>query len=190
MNTPIAELLVAIPQEAREYLSAGDGLGRASVQQRHPNVQETLGLPATRAAIVAWLADDEAAAPSNAGFATRCLQHLGPKAAPHEAPVVRRFLLHTSASVRTVAYEFFIVLYFPDKNREALYMLLNTMVVDPEDAVRAQAMRYIERADAIEELRPFLTLWRARAYQSGWGGTSAYELANRLLDPPPASVRP
>src|SRR4051812_34160985 len=101
MNTPISELLVAIPQEAREYLSAGDGLGRASVQQRHPNVQDTLGSPATRAAILAWLAHDAAADPSNARFVTRCLQHLGPRAAPHEASVVRRYLLHDSPSVRT-----------------------------------------------------------------------------------------
>ena len=184
MDTPIAALLGAIPQEAREYLSAGDGLGQASVQQRHPNIQETLGAPATRAAIVAWLAHGETATPPNAGFVTRCLQYLGPKAAPHEAHVVRRFLLHSSASVRTAAYEFFIALYFPDRNREALYMLLNTMMIDPDDGVRAQAVRYIERAGATEELRPFLTQWRAGAYQSGWGRTSAYELVERLLGEP------
>ncbi len=187
MEKTLSEILEAVPAEAREFLAAGDGLGRAAVLQRHPDVRETVAKDETRTAILAWLAHEDASAAANTSFATRCLQYLVPRAAPHEARVVRRYLMHGSVPARTAAYELFITLYFPDKNREALLMLLYNMMLDPEDAVRAQGVRFVERAGAVEELRPFLRQWRARAFQWGWRETSAYELVERLLfvpDPP------
>lgn len=171
----------AIPVEVREYLMMSDGLGKASVFQRYPNLQATLDDPKTRAAILNYLRGDEAWKESAAGFTMKCLEFLRVGAAAGEAPVVRIFLLHPDPYARLRAYEFLLTLYFPDKNREAMFTLLQNMILDDDDAVRASGARYIERAGAGAELRDFLRRWRRQAAGRGWEAKESVEIVDRLL---------
>src|SRR5260370_22553026 len=171
-----------IPAGVREYLSTTDSLYRAEVAQRYPDLQKALNDPATRKAVLDWLASDEAWDSANSGFTSNCLEFLRAGATEGEAQIVRGFLLHPEPQVRLRAYEFLLTLYFPDKNREAMFLLLHGMLSDNDDMVRAQAARYIERANAVAELRDFLQRWYKTASDRGWAGTERFELVERLLN--------
>jgi ADP-ribosylglycohydrolase len=172
----------AIPAEVREYLSTSDSLYRAQVVQRYPDLQQTLNDPATRKAILDWLTSDEAWEPSLSSFTSNSLALLRVGAAQEEAQIVRSFLLHPDPWVRLSAYDFLLTLYFPDRNREAMFLLLHGMLSDNDDMVRAQAARYIERADAVDELRDFLQRWYKEAPGRGWADTESFELVGGLLN--------
>ena len=60
-------------------------------------------------------------------------------------------------------------------------MTLHTVILDHHDAVRTQAVRYMERADTITELRAFLKRWHKLALGRKWQGTEAFEIVDRLL---------
>ncbi|HOU40207.1 MAG TPA: hypothetical protein PK829_02960, partial [Promineifilum sp.] len=85
-------------------------------------------------------------------------------------------------SVRLAAYEFLLTLYYPDKNREALLQLLQNMLSDSEDAIRAAGARYADQADVAAELRSFLLRWQKTAPGQGWANTESFELVGRLLN--------
>jgi hypothetical protein len=172
----------AIPPEVREYLSTKDALFRAHVVQRYPVLDQVLNSPATRKALLDWLASDAAWNPTISSFTSNCLEFLRVGAAEGEAQTVRAFLLHPDPYVRLRAYEFLLTLYFPDKNREAMLLLLQGMLSDNDDVVRAQAASYIERADAVSELKDFLQQWYKSAPLRGWARTESFELIERLLN--------
>ncbi len=171
----------SFPDQVKEYLASDDALVRKQLFQREPGLQQTLADPETRAAILNWLADDQAWEPSVEGLIQNCLIFLQGDASVSEDKTVRSFLLHPNPYVRLRAYEFLLSLYFPDKNREALFLLLHGMLSDSDDAVRTQAARYIERAGAVEELSQFLERWYKTAPNLGWEGTESFELVGRLL---------
>lgn len=172
----------AIPDEVREYLSTSDSLDRALVTQRYPDLQQTLNDPATRKAVLDWLASDKAWELALSSFTSNSLAFLRVGATQEEAQIVRGFLLHPDPGVRLSAYDFLLTLYFPDKNREAMFLLLHGMLSDNDDMVRAQAARYIERVDAVDELRNFLQRWYKEAPGRGWADTESFELVERLLN--------
>jgi len=171
-----------IPEEVRAYLSSDDALMRAQLLQTYPSLQQTLSDPQTRTALLSWLASDEAWQPDATGFVAHALAYLRVGAKQDEAPIVRTFLVHTDAHVRLRAYEFLLSLYFPDRNPEAMFLLLHGMLLDGDDTVRAQAAHYIERANAVGELRGFLESWRKVAPSRGWDGSESFELVERLLE--------
>jgi len=170
-----------IPAGVREYLASDDALIRAQLLHINPNLKQTLEDPQTRTAILNWLASDEAWDSALSGFVLNCLGFLRSGAAVSEDQIVRTFLLHPDPYVRLRAYEFLLTLYFPDRNREAMFLLLHGMLSDSADAVRAQAVRYIERANAVAELRGSLERWYKRAQNLGWTGTESFELVEHLL---------
>ncbi len=170
-----------IPIEVREHLSAGDGLGKAAVAERYPDIQATLNNPKTRVAILNYLASDDAWKDSSTGFTMKCIEFLRSGATQQEAHLVRTFLLHADHYVRLRAYEFLMTFYFPDKNREAMFVLLQNMILDDHDAVRTQGARFIERANVGVEFRPFLKRWRKTAAGKGWEGKESVEIIDRLL---------
>ncbi|MFN8496343.1 MAG: hypothetical protein U0641_00690 [Anaerolineae bacterium] len=170
-----------IPVGVREYLSSEDPIYRHALFERYPNLQGTLDDPTTRADIVGWLSSDEAHQESNAGFVVNTLKFLRAGATPSEAPAVQPFLLSGSPYVRLRAYEYLLTLYFPDKNHDALVMLLYGMLSDSSDTIRAQAVHYIERAHVAGEMRAFLDRWYKTAAAAGWADTESYELVGQLL---------
>lgn len=170
-----------IPPVVRDYLAREDSLARAQLVSAHLEVKEQLGNPATRRAIIKWLAADEARRPEMTGLVAGSLGFLRAEAEPGEAMVVRPFTLHPEPIVRLRAFEFLLTLYFPDRNREALLMVLQSMLVDSHDAVRTQGVRYLERADAGAELGTFLAGWAREAPGKGWHTGESAELVEWLL---------
>jgi hypothetical protein len=172
-----------IPIAVQQYLASEDDWFRHGIIQQNPRLVETLTDPGTRRAIVDWLSSDAAYAEAQIGLAVNYLKFLRPAARPDEASAIRTLLLHPNLQVRLCAYEFLLTLYFPDKNREALLGLLTGMLSDAEDAVRAEAAQYIERANATAELKDFLQRWIRMAVERGWGSSESYEIVVRLLNP-------
>ncbi|RIK44206.1 MAG: hypothetical protein DCC55_03180 [Chloroflexi bacterium] len=149
--------------------------------QRHPDLNQSLRDPSTRAALLEWLASDAARDPAQSGTVANTLEFLRIGATPTEAMTIRPFLLHPDPFVRLRAYEFLLTLYFPDKNREAMLLLFHNMLTDRDEAVRSLAVSYIERANAVAELRGVLETWLQTARQQGWENTETLELVERLL---------
>lgn len=176
---------MTIPADVRRYLAAGDSLARAQVTSDHPDVGDRLADPRTRESVLAWLRSDEATQPEASHLVAGCLTFLRPAAEPAEVSAVRPFTLHPDAVIRLRAFEFLLTLYFPDRNREALLMVLQAMLADAADPVRTLGMRYVERADAAGELDTYLRGWVREAPAKGWHTGEAAELAPRLLGDDP-----
>jgi hypothetical protein len=175
--------MTRLPDDLAQYFATGDELARASVVEQHPGLPAALGTAETRARLLDWLSDEEPWQEDRTEMLVQVLQFLRGTASEADAPRVKPFLLHPRDRVRLRAYEFLTALYFPDRNREALFLLLNGMLSDEGDDVRAAGAAYAQRAGAVPELRDFLTRWRALAPARGWTGTQSYELVTRLLEP-------
>ncbi len=171
-----------IPIEVREYLSSDADYYRATLLERFPDLEETLAAPDTREAILQWLSSDEANEEVFADFVFGCLEFLRVGVHEDEVPIIRPFLLSQNYFIRLRAYEALLTLYFPDNNKAAMFMLLHGMLSDNEDILRSQAVRYIERVNATDELRSFLERWYKTAPNRGWDNTESYELVERLLN--------
>lgn len=173
-----------IPTVVKDYLVTDDALSRAQIEEQHPKLQAILGAPETRTAILAWLQNDAAWIPSATLLTLNCIEHLRNGANEAEASIVRPFLLHDDRRVRLATYEYLRVLYYPDKNREAMNQLYQNMMMDNDDTIRAQAIRYLKRASAQDDLKTFLRRWYKAAPSRGWEQTESYELLERLLSEP------
>jgi len=171
-----------IPFGVRDYLSTNDSLYRRQVTQRYPGLQEDLSDPATRKAILNWMVSDAAWDSTGTNFVGNCLEFLRAEGVEEEAQIIRGFLLHSDPRVRLRTYEFLLTLYFPDKNFEAMFLLLHGMLSDDNDMVRALGARYIERAGAVPKLRDFLQRWYKVAPDRGWANTESFELVENLLN--------
>jgi hypothetical protein len=175
--------MAELPEAVKAYLTSHNILLREQVKQRYPNIDQVMADPETEKTILSWLVSQDAWAVSNAELVMRCLEFLQERASEQQAPIVKTFLLHTSAFVRLRAFEFLLMLYFPDKNREAMFLLLHTMLLDPDNTVRNSAAAYIERANAVPELRDFLQQWLRAAASRGWDKSESYERVQQLLGP-------
>lgn len=174
--------MVELAPELREYIASDESMTRVTVLERHPGLAQRLKTPETRRELLAWLETDEAWAPGQAGFTGKVLQFLRDAADPGEAPAIRPFLLHEDAFVRLRAHEFMLTLYFPDRNRDALLAVIQQMLVDPAEPVRAAGVRYLERAGAGPEFTPFLRRWVWQRQQAPSSQPAeSVELAERLL---------
>jgi hypothetical protein len=173
--------MAEIPVAVREFLTSKDSMFRVSVVQRHPDLQQLLESPETRAALMEWLGSEEAWEPKSSIFTANVLEFLQASAAVEDAPVVKPFVLHPYAQVRRTAYEFLLALYYPDKNREAMFLLLSGMLSDADDQVRLVAASFIKGVGVVDELRSFLERWQKTAAAAGWEKTQSYEQIGRLL---------
>lgn len=165
-----------IPPEVYEYLSTGDRLGQVAVEEAHPNVKETLNAPQTRQALLHYLAGDDPWTTPSPGFAVNAITFLMSGAKAEEAPFVRPLVMHRQPEVRVRAYDFLVVLAATD--RAALLILLQTMLLDPNDMIRSAGMRHIRRTGTQGDLAPFLERWS----KMGIAGRNdeSRELAERL----------
>lgn len=170
-----------IPAEVREYLSVNDSLARLQLFQDHPGLKDLLEASGTRAALLDWLGGEEAWEESRSTFVVSCLELLRSTAQPSDEQIVRAFLLHPNPFVRLRAYELLLTLYYPETNRNAMFLLLHGMLSDADDRVRVSAAAYIQGIGAAGELKSFLERWLKLAPERGWQGTESYELVERLL---------
>jgi hypothetical protein len=172
---------MSIPPAVRAYLSSEDGLRRAQLSADHPELAEQLADPATRQALLDWLRSDEAQYPEAAPLVAGNIAFLRTAAEPGEASTLRPYTLHPDPAVRLSAFEFLLTLYFPDRNPDALLMVLQSMLADADDAVRTHGARYVERAGAASELAPFLARWAREAPDRDWQAGESAEVVGRLL---------
>lgn len=172
---------MSLPDGLMEYLSARDLLTREAALGRHPGLHEVLAEPETRRALLTWLSTDEPWDATAGDLAAQVLEYLHGAASEDDAAGVKPFLLHPDPQVRLRAYEFLLTLYFPDRNREAVFLLLTGMLSDESDMVRSAGAVYAERAGAGGELGGFLARWHALAPARGWEESESYELVGRLL---------
>jgi hypothetical protein len=172
---------MSLPPAVAAYLSSEDGLQRAQLTADHPELQALLRDAGTRLAVLDWLHSDEAQRPESTPLVAGSIGFLRTAAQPDEAAALRPYTLHREAKVRLRAYEFLLTLYFPDRNPDALLLVLQSMLSDPDDGVRSQGGRYVERAGAAGELAPFLARWSREAPERDWNAGESAEVVNRLL---------
>jgi hypothetical protein len=169
-----------LPADVREYLTAGDALGIRAVEEKHPNIRQKLKSPEIRAALFRYLSSDEPWQGDHPGAVISALKVVHSGAAAAEIPLVRPLVMHPEGTVRLQVYQFQMAVYYPDQ-REPLLALLQAMLLDDHDAVRAQAARYIEGLEAPPELRPFLERWLRLAPGRGWDKHDSFGMIRNLI---------
>src|SRR5580658_10846937 len=106
------KLINQIPTEVRDYLTAGDGLAKAAVQEKYPNVETTLRAPATRAAIVQYLGSKEPQQ-DPPSLTINALAYLQSGASVKESAILLPLAQHPNAWVRLRVYEYMMAIYYP-----------------------------------------------------------------------------
>jgi hypothetical protein len=170
-----------IPAEVKEYLSSKDSHFRAELTRRRPKLVDMVNSKETRTVLFDWLASPQSWHASFSAFTANILEFLRNGAVPRETSIVRPFLLHEDALVRLRAYEFLFTVYFSRKSRESMLLLLNSMLRDPDELVKTQSIRYIERAQLTAHFRPEFDRLRTDAEARGARATESYELLQRFL---------
>jgi hypothetical protein len=174
--------MTQLPTELIDYFSQDGGLGELEVLRRHPGVNQRVETPETRRTLLEWLAGDDPWSAGREGVLVHVLQFVRGRADAGEAPRVKPFLLHSEPRVRQAAYDFLLALYFPDRNPDAVFLLLTGMLSDESDAVRTAGALYAARTEATEALRGFLARWLALAPARGWSGTDSHAQVARLVN--------
>jgi hypothetical protein len=169
-----------IAADVREYIASDEDMTRLSILGQHAGLEQRLQTPETRRSLVAYLATEEAWSTREAGFTNKVIHFLHDGFSEAEAPAIRPFVLHTDPYVRLRTYEYLVMLYFPDRNRPALLMTLQNMLVDEAEPVRVAGVRYLERSGALGDFRGFLQQW-VRHYSGMGMQLESVELAERLL---------
>jgi hypothetical protein len=178
-----------IPSDVREYLTAGDGLARKSVEAQHPDIRQKLQTPDTRAKLIRYLASDEPWQDPSPGMAVNTLGVLQAGAKQEEVPVIRPYLMHPQPQLRLRAYEFLMSVYYPAGERGSMLTLFQSMLLDSEDTIRMQGAQFIKGMKGQTELQPFLERWLKLAPQKGWDKTDSFGAVQNLVAPGQPSPR-
>jgi hypothetical protein len=165
-----------IPTEVQDYLTAGDGLAQASVREQYPNLDEVLNAPATRAAILAYLASDEPYKDPSPGFTINALAFLPGAAAAKESTPIRHLLRHPNPWVRVRAAEYLMAVYYPVHDRNSMLSLFKEMLNDSDEVVRVQAARWVKGTNGAPELEGFLENWLDLARKNKWDKTESFQM--------------
>lgn len=174
-------LYTAIPQEVREYLNAGDGLGQFAVRERHPNLNRTLEAADTRAALLRYLGSDEPWQEPAPGFVMSAVAFLQGKASAAELPTIEKLRGYNNPWVRVRVADYAMGVYFPAQNRIAMVQLWERMLNDADEIVRVHAARYVQSLKAAPAMRPFLETWQQTARQKKWDAAESYQLIEQSL---------
>jgi hypothetical protein len=169
-----------IPSEVQDYLTAGDGLAQASVREQHPNLDDVLNAPATRAAILAYLASDEPFKDPSSGFTINALTFLQGAASAKESAPIHHLQRHPNPWVRVRAAEFLMAVYYPVHDRNSMLTLFKEMLNDTDEVVRVQAARWIKGTNAAPDLEGFLGNWLALARKNKWDKTESFQIIEAL----------
>ncbi|HYW41453.1 MAG TPA: hypothetical protein VE959_01270 [Bryobacteraceae bacterium] len=174
-------LFEQIPVEVRDYLTAGDGLAKASVKERYPNVQQTLASHECRAAVLRYLESDEPWKQPNVGFLINALAYLQAAANAKEAPVALKLAGYPNAWVRVRADEYLMGVYYPAGDRASMVKMYERMLNDSDEVVRVQAARWIKGTNAAAEMRGYLQDWISRAAERHWDHQESFTLVQEAL---------
>lgn len=175
-------MIEEIPAEVRQYLTAGDALGQASVEEKYPNIQKTLQAPEVRQAILRYLNSKEVwDAPP--GFAVNALAFLVGGANAKELPLVRNLVVHPQPWIRVRAAQYLMAVYYPARDRAAMTDLFEKMLLDEDEVVRLQAARWIRDFKTGADMKPYLEKWAGIAALRGWTGTESFGIVALMLKP-------
>jgi hypothetical protein len=180
MQRKEATKMQGVPKDVQEYLTAGDSLARKSVEEKHPNIRKKLESPETRAALLRYLASNEPWEEAHPGAVINALGVIQPGASASEAVHLRPLLMHPVGAVRLGAYDFLMAVYYPD-DRGSVLTLLQAMLLDADDSVRAQGAQYVKGIKGQPELGPFLERWLKLAVARGWSNQESFEMVQRLV---------
>jgi len=174
------KLIDQIPTEVRDYLTAGDGLAKASVIEKYPNVEQTLHDPHVRAAIVEYLGSKEPWQ-DEPGFTANALASLAPGASAKEAAIIRPLIKHPNPWVRLRVYEYMMAIHYPVRDQAAMVSLFQQMLVDGDEVVRVQGARWIQGLNLVQEMRPDLEQWMRMASKRKWDHGESFDLIQTML---------
>jgi hypothetical protein len=169
-----------IPSEVRAYLSAGDGLGQASVREQHPDLDRVLDAPSTRSAIIAYLASDEPLKDSDPGFAMNALAFLQGAANAQEVGSIHHLLRHPLPSIRARAAGYMMAVYYPGRDRNGMLSLFKETLNDSDELVRVQTARWIKGTDSAPAMEGFLETWILLAHKNKWDRTESFQIIESL----------
>lgn len=170
-----------IPIEVQDYLTAGDGLAQASVREQYPNLDDILNAPATRVALLAYLASDEPLKDAAPGFTIAALAFLQSAASAKESVSIRHLLRHPNSWVRVRAAEYMMAVYYPAHDRSSMLSLFKELLDDPDEVVRVQGARWIKGTGTAQDLQSFLENWLVLARKNKWDGTESFQTIQTLV---------
>jgi hypothetical protein len=174
-------MLQEIPVMVRDYLTAGDGLAQAAVQEKYPNVRQTLNAPETREAILRYLASDEPWKDPTPGFTINALGFLQGSASAKEVPSILKLQKHSNAWVRLRANEYMMAVYYPRHDRSSMVSLFQQMLMDTDEVVRVQAARWIKGVNVAPDMRGYLERWMKDAINRKWDTLESFEIIRESL---------
>ncbi|MFN7993072.1 MAG: HEAT repeat domain-containing protein [Bryobacteraceae bacterium] len=175
------KLIDQIPVEVRDYLTAGDGLAQAAVEEKYPDVKRILHAPATRAAVVRYLASKEPWADPAPSLTLNALSYLQQGANAKEAAAIHPLIEHPNPWVRLRVYEYMMAVHYPPRDRPAMIDLFQQMLSDPDEVVRVQAARWIKGLNLAQDMRPTLQKWTESAREHNWDTQESYEIIQSLV---------
>jgi hypothetical protein len=177
-NSP--RMIDQIPIEVRDYLTAGDGLGKAAVMQQHPQVEQTLRAPNTRVALVNYLSSREPWQDPPA-LTIGALAHLQNGASEKESVKIRPLAKHPEALVRLRVDEYLMAIYYPGRDEAQMANLFQEMLQDRDEIVRVQSARWIQGLKLGPPMRVQLNQWAKLAVERKWDRYESFEIIQGLL---------
>ena len=180
MDAP-KKLFDQIPKQAREYLSAGESMAKAAVLEKYPDARRTLEAPATREAIVRYLASKEPWADPTLAFTMNALAYLQTVANAKEAQAIHPLIEYPNPWVRLRVYEYMMAIHYPPRDKPAMTDLFRQMLEDSDEIVRVQAARWISGLNLASEMRPALQEWIRTAPENKWDTQESFNIIQGLL---------
>jgi hypothetical protein len=175
------KLIDEIPIEVRQYLAASESLARAGVQEKYPGVKNTLQAPATRHAIVRYLASKEPWADPAPDLIMNALSFLLQGANAKELEAIHALIEYPNPWVRIRLCEYMMAIYYPAHDQAAMAGLFRQMLADPDEIVRVRAARWIKALNLASGMRPALEEWSQSAREHKWEGAESYQIIQGLL---------
>ena len=175
------KLIDQIPVEVREYLSESESLGKATVQRKYPGVKATLNAPATREALVRYLASKEPWADPAPAFIVNSLNFLERDANAKELAAIHPLIEYPEPRVRLRVCGYAMAVYYPPRDQEAMGTLIRQMLADPDEIVRVQAARWVRDFNMVSSMRPALQQWAQTAREHKWDTQESYKIIQGLL---------
>ncbi len=147
-----------IPEDVREYLLGGDGLGRVTVMEQHPGVQARLKRPEVQATLYRYLASQEPWQEEIPALAMAALDALLATPTANGAQSVEKLKRHPNPGVRVKVYRYLFAAVYP-RDREAMSSVLVDMLADDSETVRLDAAHFIKNLKLEAEMRTLLVHW-------------------------------
>lgn len=168
-----------IPADVKEYLLAGDGLGKVTVIEKHPGVEERLKKPEVQAALYRYLAGEEPWSDEIPVLTMAALDTLLATPTAEGAKSIRKLTGHPNAGVRLRAYRYLFALVYP-RDRDGMARAMEDMLTDDDELVRLEAAHLVKNLKMTDAMREFLRNWMRQAPERHWNRGESYAILQDL----------